>query len=170
MQYRHCEVQNSSRPPSAERSFGAAAWRRRASQPSRANKYARRNRRAAAFAFFGCFHGRASGNSFFAKCVPAGKFCGRGSSMKCQTVRTRLPGYLDDVVTGAARVEERTVIREHLEGCNVCRAELEKFRKLSVLLSRVPKNDPPADLSVRIKVAAAQAQHSQDWQIGRAHV
>ena len=64
--------------------------------------------------------------------------------MKCQTVRTRLPGYLDDVVTGAARVEERTVIREHLEGCNVCRAELEKFRKLSVLLSRVPKNDPPA--------------------------
>jgi len=38
-----------------------------------------------------------------------------------------------------------------------------KFRKLSVLLSRVPKNDPPADLAVRIKVAAAQAQHSHDW-------
>jgi len=27
----------------------------------------------------------------------------------------------------------------------------------------VPKNDPPADLAVRIKVAAAQAQHSHDW-------
>jgi anti-sigma factor RsiW len=67
------------------------------------------------------------------------------------------------VVTGAARVEERTEIREHLEGCNVCRTELEKFRKLSVLLSRVPKNDPPADLAVRIRVAAAQAQRPQDW-------
>ena len=86
--------------------------------------------------------------------------------MKCQKVRTRLPGYLDDVVTGAARVEERTEIREHLEGCNVCRTELEKFRKLSVLLSRVPKNDPPADLAVRIKVAAAQAQRPQDWSGG----
>jgi hypothetical protein len=32
-----------------------------------------------------------------------------------------------------------------------------------VLLSRVPKNDPPVDLAVRIKVAAAQAQHSHDW-------
>jgi hypothetical protein len=31
------------------------------------------------------------------------------------------------------------------------------------MLSRVPKNLPPADLAVRIKVAAAQAQHSQDW-------
>jgi hypothetical protein len=83
--------------------------------------------------------------------------------MKCNTVRTKLAGYLDDAVTGAARVEERVVIREHLEGCNVCRAELEKFRKLAVMLSRVPKSDPPADLAVRIRVAAAQAQRLQDW-------
>jgi hypothetical protein len=83
--------------------------------------------------------------------------------MKCDTVRTKLAGYLDDVVSGAARVEERTVIRGHLEGCTDCRGELEKFRKLSVLLSRVPKDDPPADLAVRIKVAAAQAQRSHDW-------
>jgi hypothetical protein len=83
--------------------------------------------------------------------------------MKCNTVRTKLAGYLDDAVTGAARVEERIEIREHLEGCNVCRAELQKFRKLAVLLSRMPKSLPPADLAVRIKVAAAQTQHSQDW-------
>jgi anti-sigma factor RsiW len=83
--------------------------------------------------------------------------------MKCNTVRTQLAGYLDDAMTGAARVEERNEISEHLEGCNVCRAELEKFRKLAVMLSRVPKNNPPADLAVRIKVAAAQAQHSHDW-------
>jgi hypothetical protein len=83
--------------------------------------------------------------------------------MKCNTVRTKLAGYLDDAVTGAARVEERIEIREHLEGCNVCRAELQKFRKLAVLLSRMPKSFPPADLAVRIKVAAAQAHHSHDW-------
>jgi hypothetical protein len=83
--------------------------------------------------------------------------------MKCNTVRTKLAGYLDDAVTGAARVEERIEIRNHLEACHVCREELQKFRKLSVLLSRVPKNAPPADLAVRIKVAAAQAHCSQDW-------
>ncbi len=83
--------------------------------------------------------------------------------MKCTTVLSSLAGYLDDAMTGAARAEERVEIREHLEGCNVCRAELEKFRKLAVLLSRQPKIVPPRDLAVRIKVAAAQAQHSQDW-------
>ena len=31
------------------------------------------------------------------------------------------------------------------------------------MLSRAPKSLPPANLAVRIKVAAAQAQHSQDW-------
>ena len=82
--------------------------------------------------------------------------------MKCTTVRKNLAGYLDDAITGAAHVAERIEIREHLESCNACREELQKFRKLSVLLSRVPKNDPPADLAVRIKVAAAQAQQSHD--------
>src|SRR5258708_2214719 len=83
--------------------------------------------------------------------------------MKCNTVRTNLAGYLDDAIAGGARVEERAQIRQHLEACNVCREELERFRKLSVMLSRVPKNLPPADLAIRIKVAAAQAQHSRDW-------
>src|SRR6058998_296518 len=83
--------------------------------------------------------------------------------MKCTTVRKNLAGYLDDALTGAARVKERIAVREHLESCNGCRAELEKFRKLAVMLSRVPRNVPPADLAIRIKVAAAQGQHSRDW-------
>lgn len=83
--------------------------------------------------------------------------------MKCTTVRRNLAGYLDDAISGAARASERVEIRKHLEVCGSCREELQKFRKLSALLSRVPKNDPPADLAVRIKVAAAQAQQSQDW-------
>jgi anti-sigma factor RsiW len=83
--------------------------------------------------------------------------------MKCTTVRTKLAGYLDDALTGAARVTDRGEIREHLEGCKVCRAELEHFRKLAVMLSRMPKSLPPSDLAVRIRVAAAQAQQSRDW-------
>jgi anti-sigma factor RsiW len=83
--------------------------------------------------------------------------------MKCTTVRKNLAGYLDDAMTGAGHVKERAAIRQHLEDCDACREELQAFRKLSVLLSRVPKNVPPADLALRIKVAAAQAQHSQDW-------
>ncbi len=83
--------------------------------------------------------------------------------MKCTTVRKNLAGYLDDGFAGEARVEDRAGIREHLEGCVACREELQRFRKLAVMLSRVPKSVPPADLAVRIKVAAAQAQQSQDW-------
>jgi len=83
--------------------------------------------------------------------------------MKCNTVQKKLAGYLDDAVTGAAPVEERAHIREHLESCGRCRQELERFRKLSVMLSQVPRNLPPADLAVRIRVAAAQSIPTQDF-------
>jgi anti-sigma factor RsiW len=85
--------------------------------------------------------------------------------MKCNTVRTKLPGYLDDALTGEARVEERVEVLEHLEFCEPCRRELQRYRKLAVLLSRMPKCVPPVDLAVRIKVAAAQAQSApRRWQ------
>lgn len=83
--------------------------------------------------------------------------------MKCNTVHLKLAAYLDDAVTGAAHVQERVQIREHLEGCGPCRGELERFRKLAVLLSRHSPAAPPADLAVRIRVAAAQSKASQDW-------
>jgi len=83
--------------------------------------------------------------------------------MKCTTVQTKLAGYLDDAISVSAQVQERGQISAHLAGCSNCREQLQRFRKLSVLLSRVPKAVPPAHLAVRIKVAAAQAQHSQNW-------
>ena len=82
--------------------------------------------------------------------------------MKCSTVRTKLAGYLDDAITGTARARERAHVRGHLEGCASCREELQRFRKLAVLLSSVPRSLPPADLAVRIRVAAAQATATQD--------
>ena len=83
--------------------------------------------------------------------------------MKCKIVQSKLAGYLDDAVSGAANIEERIQMRGHLEDCGACRAELERFRKLAVLLSRVPMSVPPPDLAVRIKVAAAQMQPKQTW-------
>ncbi len=83
--------------------------------------------------------------------------------MKCATVRPKLAGYIDDAITSSARAHERVRIRQHLEGCSTCREELERFRKLSALLSRVPRSLPPADLAVRIRVAAAQSVPTQDF-------
>jgi Putative zinc-finger len=82
--------------------------------------------------------------------------------MKCSTVQPRLAGYLDGAVTGAAQAAERVRISEHLEGCLDCRRELESFRKLSAMLSRVPRAVPPSDLAVRIRVAA-KSQAPKDW-------
>jgi len=82
--------------------------------------------------------------------------------MKCNKVRTKLAGYLDDASVGVAQTAERAQVREHLEGCEFCREELQRYRKLSALLSRVPRNLPPADLAVRIRVAAAQSIPTRD--------
>ena len=70
--------------------------------------------------------------------------------MKCNTVRPKLAGYLDDAVIGTVSAEERAQISGHLNRCADCRSELEMFRRLSVLLSRVPQAVPPSDLAVRI--------------------
>jgi hypothetical protein len=78
--------------------------------------------------------------------------------MTCDKVHRRLAGYLDD-----GNVSERTSIRLHLEQCEDCREELQRYRKMAVLLSRVPRALPPADLAVKIKVAASQAQATRDW-------
>src|SRR6202790_558248 len=82
--------------------------------------------------------------------------------MKCNKVRTKLAGYLDDAIVGAAQADERAQVREHLEGCGFCREELQRYRKLSALLSQVPRNLPPSDLAVRIRVAASQSITTQD--------
>jgi anti-sigma factor RsiW len=83
--------------------------------------------------------------------------------MTCEKVHSRLAGYLDDAVATATRPEERNELRKHLESCASCRAELQRYRKMSVLLSRMPRAVPPVDLAIRIKVAAAQAQNTWDW-------
>src|SRR5262249_46328593 len=82
--------------------------------------------------------------------------------MTCATVRPKLAGYIDGAVTSASRASERVRVRAHLETCVSGRAEVQRFRKLCVLLPCVPRPLPPADLAVRIRVAAAQATPTQD--------
>jgi len=78
-------------------------------------------------------------------------------------VHRRLAGYLDDGNVSATRSSERAAIRLHLEHCEDCREELQRYRKMAVLMSRVPRAVPPSDLAVKIKVAASQAQATRDW-------
>jgi hypothetical protein len=82
--------------------------------------------------------------------------------MKCTVVRANLAGYMDDAITGATQVRERVQVRQHLDDCASCREELERFRKLSALLSRVPRSLAPPELAVRIRVAAAQSTARPD--------
>lgn len=84
--------------------------------------------------------------------------------MSCKTVRTRLAGYLDDALVDAPGPVERREIGQHLDQCENCREELQRYRRLSVLLSRMPRVVPPKDLAIRIKVAASQAQETQGWE------
>ena len=83
--------------------------------------------------------------------------------MKCATVRSNLAGYLDDGLGSNTSPSERVQVRQHLDSCASCREELQQYRKLSLLLSRAPRVVPPADLAIRIKVAAAQKQATQGW-------
>lgn len=79
--------------------------------------------------------------------------------MKCNKARERLGGYLD----GAVRSSERVRLQQHLAICGDCRQELERYRKLSLLLSRKPVAVPPAELSIRIQLAVAQERASRDF-------
>lgn len=83
--------------------------------------------------------------------------------MKCATVKSNLAGYLDDALVSAASPMQRVLMRKHLEVCADCREELQRYRKLSQLMASVPRSVPPADLAIRIKVAAAQMRPAMTW-------
>ena len=79
--------------------------------------------------------------------------------MTCWTIREHLPGYLD----GALPSSQRKPINAHLDFCADCRRELERYRKLSRLMGRLERVAPPADLAVRIRVAASLARNRKAW-------
>src|SRR6202795_4344259 len=83
--------------------------------------------------------------------------------MECGKVKSLLPGYLDGALNVDAGSETHVMIGRHLELCGECREDLQSYHALSSLMSRVQRPVPPADLSLRIRVAAAQRLANQPW-------
>ncbi len=74
--------------------------------------------------------------------------------MNCREAQSKLPGYLD----GAIRPRDRVSLREHLDGCAVCRKELSRYRLLAAHLANVTPIEPPADLVSQIHARAQQSR------------
>ena len=83
--------------------------------------------------------------------------------MECVKVKHLLPGYLDGAIPTGAWTETHSMIGAHLDSCNGCREELQRYVTLSSLMSHVERPAPPSDLAVRIRVAAAQRLAPSDW-------
>lgn len=83
--------------------------------------------------------------------------------MDCENVQQLLPGYLDGALPTGSWSGTHVTIGQHLEGCGVCREELQAYLALSSLMSQVQRPAPPADLSLRIRVAAAQRLADRPW-------
>jgi hypothetical protein len=74
--------------------------------------------------------------------------------VNCRTVGRRLAGYIDGAISG----REHALVREHLRICELCREDLERYRRLAVCLAQLEPAAPPADLAVRIRLGAAHAE------------
>jgi hypothetical protein len=83
--------------------------------------------------------------------------------MECDRVKRLLPGYLDGALPSGAGSETHLMIGQHLELCGECREELQDYLALSSMISRVERPAPPADLALRIRVAAAQRLSDNPW-------
>jgi hypothetical protein len=83
--------------------------------------------------------------------------------MECDKVKRLLPGYLDGGLQLDAGSDTHLMLGRHLELCGECREELQSYLALSSLMSRVERPAPPADLALRIRVAAAQRLSDNPW-------
>lgn len=83
--------------------------------------------------------------------------------MNCEKVRRYLPGYLDGAVPTGTWSDTHVSVGQHLESCADCREELNAYQALSSMMSRVQRVVPPADLALKIRVAAAQRLSDRTW-------
>jgi hypothetical protein len=83
--------------------------------------------------------------------------------VECKKVRQLLPGYLDGALPTGRWADTHVSIGRHLESCEDCRGELLAYQAMSSMMSRVQRPMPPADLAIKIRVAAAQRLSDRDW-------
>src|ERR1700730_7595828 len=72
--------------------------------------------------------------------------------MTCWEAERRLPGYVD----GAIPSREHALIREHLNSCEDCREQLQRYRVLASCLANLERAAVPPDLALRIRVRASK--------------
>jgi hypothetical protein len=84
------------------------------------------------------------------------------TKMNCAKVQELLPGYLDGALPDSLGPDGHVQLGRHLQDCEACRLELERYRELSWMMSSTgPAAAPPADLGVSIRLAVADARASQ---------
>lgn len=79
-----------------------------------------------------------------------------GRAMNCADARELLPGYLDGALPESRQTHAR--LGQHLEACASCRAELERYRELSRIMSAARGAAPPAELGIAIRAAVSRAR------------
>ena len=82
--------------------------------------------------------------------------------MNCEKVRRLLPGYLDDAMPSGTWRDTHLSVGHHLETCGDCREELRAYQAMSSIMSSAQRLAPPADLALKIRVAAAQRLSEHD--------
>ncbi len=74
--------------------------------------------------------------------------------MECTNIKTQLTAYLAHELP----IDERSLVRQHLDQCQECRDELVALTKLDQLLDLQPVLVPPVDLNASIMTAIAQTE------------
>lgn len=83
--------------------------------------------------------------------------------MECKKVRRLLPGYLDGAMPTGTWSDTHVSVGHHLECCADCRDELRAYQAMSSMMASVQRPTPPANLALRIRVAAAQRLSDRNW-------
>ena len=73
--------------------------------------------------------------------------------MNCLEATRHLPGYLD----GALERDAHVGLRHHLDACDDCREEAERYHLMSLALANLEPVPVPGDLALRIRMQASKA-------------
>ena len=77
----------------------------------------------------------------------------KSAGMRCAQVKNLFSPYLDGAVTGAQMRE----LQQHLAECSACETEYISLRRAQQLLMNLDKPKPPADLGLKLRLAASRA-------------
>ncbi|HET9399499.1 MAG TPA: hypothetical protein VFO34_00985 [Candidatus Acidoferrales bacterium] len=81
--------------------------------------------------------------------------------MSCGKYGESLAGYIDATLPEGMAHPDRVELTAHLDECSDCRQELERYRNLQQLMSRVPRVEAPENLATEIRVALGKAREEQ---------